>query len=91
MLNVLFGSVAKQAGREEALTTSDLCTGMDLLGKIIPTCTGYIGCPFPKKSLNDGSTQSFSSPSLDQTPEDKVSYMQGSRIQFPTLLSMEAA
>ncbi len=53
--------------------------------------TGYIGCPFQKKSLNDSSTHSFSSPSSDQTPEDKVSYMQNSRIQFPTLLSMEAA
>jgi hypothetical protein len=45
----------------------------------------------PKKSLNDGSTHPFSSPSSDQTHDDKVSCMQDSPIQFPTLLSITEA
>jgi hypothetical protein len=45
----------------------------------------------PKKGFNDGSTHPFSSPSSDQTHDDKVSCMQGSRIQFPTFLSITEA
>ena len=45
----------------------------------------------PKKSLNDGSTHPFSSPSSDQTHDDKVFCMRDSLIQFPTLLSITEA
>jgi hypothetical protein len=47
--------------------------------------------PVPKKGLRDGSTHPFSSPSLDQTHDDKVSCKQDSRMQFPILLSITEA
>jgi hypothetical protein len=44
----------------------------------------------PKKSLNDSSTHSFSFPSSDQKHDDKVSCIQDSLVQFPTLLFVGA-
>jgi hypothetical protein len=46
--------------------------------------------PVGKKSLNDSSTHSFSFPSSDQTHDDKVSCIQDSLVQFPTLLFVGA-
>ncbi len=44
-----------------------------------------------KKGLINGPTHPFSSPSSDQTHDDKVSCMQDSCIQFPTFLSITEA
>jgi hypothetical protein len=57
----------------------------------LPTLYWLHRMSVPNKGLNDGSTHPFSSLSLDQIHNDSVSCLQGSLIEFPTLLSITEA